>query len=297
MRERKIMTLASRYEKTEIPLLKLINETHTFYYGLEVSVNGVPVRLLLDTGATGVLIQRRAAEKAGVIRLSNATYRGIGNNIKAPTGYRGIADQMRVGSLEFRNVVISAADQEFSAQHDGLIGSNVFSDFLMTLDFTGGKLRLEPLPDYRPEDEEPQDATVPPGMRNAVRMFQFGHMLLVPARVNDSREVHFLLDTGAFRSLISYDMAAEVGKISRDDKMQMKGINGRVADVYQTGNLTLQFAGFRQKSVGMTAFDLWDQSRGIGTEVSGLFGLPLLNLFTLTLDYRDGLVNFDYKER
>jgi len=167
----------------------------------------------------------------------------------------------------------------------------------MTLDFTGGKLRLEPLPDYRPEDEEPQDATVPPAMRNAVRMFQFGHMLLVPARVNDSREVHFLLDTGAFRSLISYDMAAEVGKISRDDKMQMKGINGRVADVYQTGNLTLQFAGFRQKSVGMTAFDLWDQSRGIGTEVSGLFGLPLLNLFTLTLDYRDGLVNFDYKER
>jgi hypothetical protein len=66
-----------------------------------------------------------------------------------------------------------------------------------------------------------------------------------------------------------------------------------VADVYQTGDLFLQFAGFRQKNLGMTAFNMWEQSRRLGTEVSGFFGLPLLNLFTLTIDYRDGLVNFD----
>ena len=33
--------------------------------------------------------------------------------------------------------------------------------------------------------------------------------------------------------------------------------------------------------------------RNLGTEVSGLLGLPILSLFTLTIDYRDGLVNFD----
>jgi hypothetical protein len=43
----------------------------------------------------------------------------------------------------------------------------------------------------------------------------------------------------------------------------------------------------------MTAFKMWDQSRRLGTEVSGFLGLPLLNLFTLTIDYRDGLVHFD----
>ena len=76
----------------------------------------------------------------------------------------------------------------------------------------------------------------------------------------------------------------------------LNGINGQVADVYQTGSLFLEFAGFRQKSVGMTAFDMWEQSRNLGTEISGLLGLPLLNLFTLTIDYRDALVNFDYQE-
>ena len=58
-------------------------------------------------------------------------------------------------------------------------------------------------------------------------------------------------------------------------------INGEVADLYQTGNLFLQFAGFRQRNPAMTAVNMWPQSRNLGTEVSGF------------LDYRDGLVHFD----
>ena len=58
----------------------------------------------------------------------------------------------------------------------------------------------------------------------------------------------------------------------------------------------VQFAGFRQKSPGVTSVDMWPQSRNIGTEVSGFLGLPVLSLFTLTIDYRDGVVNFDRKE-
>jgi hypothetical protein len=88
-------------------------------------------------------------------------------------------------------------------------------------------------------------------------------------------------------------MAEQVSKINPDARTRINGINGQVADVYQTGDLYLQFAGFRQKNLGMTAFNMWDQSRRLGTELSGFFGLPLLNLFTLTIDYRDGLVNFD----
>jgi hypothetical protein len=45
----------------------------------------------------------------------------------------------------------------------------------------------------------------------------------------------------------------------------------------------------------MTSFDMWPQSRGIGTEISGFLGLPVLSLFTITIDYRDGVVKFDYK--
>src|SRR5262249_15237015 len=93
----------------------------------------------------------------------------------------------------------------------------------------------------------------------------------------------------------SYDIAAQAGKVNRDDRMRITGVNGQVSDVFQTGSLFLQFAGFRQSSPGITAFDMLEQSRNLGTEVSGLLGLPVLSLFTLTLNYRDGLVNFDYK--
>jgi hypothetical protein len=153
------------------------------------------------------------------------------------------------------------------------------------------------LPGFQPGDEELHDRIISADMRSFVQVFRFGHLLLVPARVNDSREVHFVLDTGSAKTLISYEMAEEAGKLSRDNQTRINGINGQVADVYQTGDLFLIFGGFRQKNLGMTAFNMWEQSRRVGTEVSGFLGLPLLNLFTLTIDYRDGLVNFDRKER
>jgi hypothetical protein len=128
---------------------------------------------------------------------------------------------------------------------------------------------------------------------NPNKAAHIGHLLMAPTRVSDSREVLFVVDTGSDRTLISYDMAAEVSKVNRDDGMRMQGLSGQVADLYKTGSVFLQFAGYRQKSPGMTSVDMWPQSRMIGTEVSGFFGLPVLSLFTLTIDYRDGVVTFD----
>lgn len=295
---RKLMVLGSAYQNVDIQLLPFINdETHMRTYGLEVSINGAKVKLQLDTGAGGIMIQRKAAERAGISRLVEATFRGFGNNVKLPGGYQGVAERVRIGDVEFRDALISVTDGEIFANADGLIGTDVFADFLVTLDFAGGKIRLEPLADHHPGDEEPRDRVIPTPMQNSARVFRFGHLLLIPTRVSDSREVLFVMDTGAARTLISYDMAAEVSKISRDDKLRVGGINGKVTDVYQTGDLYLQFAGFRQKSLGMTTFDMWNQSRSVGTEVSGFLGLPLLSMFKLTIDYRDGLVNFEYKDR
>jgi len=194
--------------------------------------------------------------------------------------------------VEYRDAVISVADQSFVGIEDGLIGSNMLGEFLITLDFAGGKLRLDPLPGYHP-GEEFADRTISPQMESWTRVFRFGHLLLVPARVGTATNRMFVLDTGAANTLISYGLAAEVSKLNRDDKTALRGLNGKVGDVYQTGNLMLEFAGFEQKNLGMTAFDTWELSHRLGTEISGFLGLPVLNLFTLTIDYRDGLVKFD----
>jgi Aspartyl protease len=135
-----------------------------------------------------------------------------------------------------------------------------------------------------------------PGMEDAARVFRFGHILLVPVKVN-SRAGLFVLDTGAASTLMSYDLAAGAGKLNPDEKTRIHGLSGKVSDVYQTGSVVLEFAGFTQKNLGMTAIDTFELSHQLGTEISGFLGLPVLDLFKLTIDYKDGLVKFERSAR
>jgi len=293
---RETTVLASPYRAVDIPLRGFENAaTHTRTYGLEVLVNGNLVKLVLDTGAAGIVMSRAAAEKAGVARLANGTVRGIGDSAKGTAGYRGMATHFRIGDVEYRDALISVADQNVAGIEDGLIGSNVFSEFLITLDFAGGTLHLDPLPSYHPGDEFP-DRVESPEMRDAARVYRFGHLLLAPVHVNsqdvNSHEGLFVLDTGAAGTMMSYDMAAGVSHVNRDDRTSIRGLSGKVGDVYKSGDLELEFAGFRQKTLGATVIDTWELSHRLGTEISGFLGLPVLDLFTLTIDYRDGLVKF-----
>jgi predicted aspartyl protease len=293
---RALNVLVSPYTKTEIALATFMNNsTRMRSYGLDVNVNGAVFRLLLDTGASGIVLPRKAAERAGVTRLAQATLRGFGDSSRPSAGYRGLAQRVRIGDVEYRDALISVADQESIGIAQGLIGTNVFAPFLITLDFAGRSMHLDPLPGDQPAANQIQDRVVPPGLEHAARIFRFGHLLLLQTRVNGSRESLFVLDTGADRTLISYDLASEVSRLAPDARMHMSGINGRVVDLYQTAEVTLQFAGFEQKSLGMSSIDTWEQSRRVGTEISGFLALPVLDLFTLTIDYRDGLVNFARK--
>jgi hypothetical protein len=98
--------------------------------------------------------------------------------------------------------------------------------------------------------------------------------------------------------LIAPELARQATKVHRDDAHgSMKGISGKVKDMYVTDELVLQFAGFRQRNLDMSSFDFSKLSRANGIEVSGFLGLPLLNLFELSIDYRDGLVKFVYADR
>ena len=285
--------LASPYQPTEVPLQAFVSAaTHMRTFGLEVLVKGKPARLVLDTGAAGITLSRAAADRIGLERVTGATVRGIGDNAKLTGGYRAIAERFQIGNVEYRDAVIAVADQSFVGIEDGLIGTNVMNEFQITLDFAGGKMRLDPLPNIHLGDELP-DRTVSPQMENATRVFRFGHILLVPVRVGNAENRLFVLDTGAAGTLISYELAGQVSNLNRDDKTGLRGLNGRVGDVYRTGNLDLQFAGFEQKNLGMTAFDTWELSHRLGTEISGFLGLPVLDLFTLTIDYIDGLVKFE----
>ena len=84
-----------------------------------------------------------------------------------------------------------------------------------------------------------------------------------------------------------------MGKVNSDNRLRVRGLNGKVNKVY-SAKATLRFAELQQPSMEVLTLDLSRFSRHLGTEVSGFLGFDMLRLLEIKLDYRDGLVDFEY---
>jgi tetratricopeptide (TPR) repeat protein len=143
--------LVSKVQQTDTKLQRMLRDPqHIIGYGLEVKLNDRNSRLLLDTGASGILIGRKGAEKAGLTRVSDIRFAGIGDK-GLQGGYLAVADHIRIGELEFADCVVTVSDRTSLTDEDGLIGANVFGSYLIDIDFPAEKLRLSPLP-KRPDE-------------------------------------------------------------------------------------------------------------------------------------------------
>ena len=329
--------LVSKVEQTETKLETMYGaDGHRMRgIGLSVRLNDRNAHLLLDTGAGGIMVNRKLAEKSGLTPISAVHYGGIGDK-GLQSGYKAVADHIRVGELEFQDCVISVSDKGSVGDEDGLIGADVFGTYLVDIDLPGMRLKLSPLP-KRPEDtvapkslnsegEEqanaeqkedsvnegtskdqnstapivkpsrrlPRDRYIAPEMADWTKVFRFGHTMLVPTNVNDSKAMLFGLDTGAFSNLLSVRAGRQVSKVSSEDRVQLHGVNGAVNKVYSSDKATLRFGHFQQANLGIITLDLSTISRHTGTEVSGFLGFAMLRQLEVELDYRDGLVDFKY---
>jgi tetratricopeptide (TPR) repeat protein len=322
--------LVSKITSTETSLVRLLSDPqHLRGYGLAVNVNGHGSKLLLDTGASGILLSHGLAEKAGLSRLSEYEIRGIGDK-GGKEGHTAVADSLKIGDLEFQGCTVRVLDQRSGIGEDGLIGSDVFSSFLVDLDFPNEKMRLQELPkrpeaadtklaletdeddsdddsggaskptatepqkDAKPKNPGPQDRYLAPEMKSYTPIYRFGHMLLVPTSVGQIPGKLFLIDSGAFTNHITPAAAREVTKVHGDSSITIKGLSGNVKKVYSADKAILQFGHLRQENQDMVAFDFTRISDNIGTEISGTLGFTLLRFLDIKIDYRDGLVDFEY---
>jgi len=299
--------LSSKTLPAEINLVPLlIDAKHLRGYGLTVKVNDISSKLLVDTGASGILINSKIAEKAGVTKIADQHIGGIGDR-GASTGYVGFAKKLQVGNLVFEDCYVDVVDKKSSLDTDGLVGTDVFADFLVDLDFPNIKLRLSELP---PFPDQPgatpglqlsqsggktlHNRWIPPQFASYEKVYRFGHMLLIPGFINDSPPKLFLVDTGAWDNTLTPGGAKGVTKLHSDSDTIVKGLSGKVEKVYSTGDVTLVFGHFRQQRSDMVAFDLSHISNHLGTEISGSLGFAMLYLLDIKIDYRDHLVDFSY---
>jgi tetratricopeptide (TPR) repeat protein len=299
--------LKSNLKATETKLVMLMADAKRLRgYGLNVKINGNSSNLLLDTGAGGILINSKLAEKAGIRQIVQREIKGIGD--KGPAGgYVGYADSITIGELEFENCHVDVIEKKSSMGEDGLIGADVFSHYLVDINLPDAKFKLTELPPIPDEPAEEaaldsrrtaenrlHDRYIAPEMKSYTPIYRFGHHLLIPTAVNDLPSKLFNIDTGAFDNMITPAAGREVSKVFSDDYLKVKGLSGEVKNVYRADNVTLSFAHFRQKRQGLVAFDLTTISNSLGTEVSGTLGFGMLRMLDMKIDYRDGLVDFSF---
>ena len=316
--------LASPVDTTDIPFTPIMIDAERIRgWGLDVYFNSHRSRLQVDTGASGLYISRVVAERAGLKPLTRSEANGIGD--KGPQGgYLAIADSIKIGGLEFKNCVVEVSDRRNIVDIDGLIGMDVFSDFLVTLDFPWRKLTLGPLPQYpgtaaaapslntqetSGSDESsgaggaakdtgaakgPHDRYIAPEMKSWTTVYRVGHDMIVPTGLNSKRIRLFIIDTGAQSTSISPSAAREVTHVSADGNSSVKGVSGKVSNVYVGNSVTFRFAHLQQEHPNVLSFDLSGLSKDTGTEISGLIGFDMLGLLVVRIDYRDGLMDFQY---
>ncbi len=263
--------------------------------GIEMKIqNGRALRLLLDTGASGIVITQRAVDKAGLSHLGSTESWGVGDK-GTRKGFAAVADTCSIGALSYKTCVFAALEgkDRIAGDEDGLIGTDFFENYLIHLDFQRHEMKLTPLPP-RPPTPQGYDRTVPPGEESFTPVWRFGHHLYISTVLNRKNVGLFLLDTGASISNIDSTFGRMSTKLHGDEFTRVRGISGQVKQVFEADKAELAFARFRQSNLGITAFNLNNSPRHQEVRMSGVLGLPVLAMFRLDLDYRNGLVNFDY---
>ena len=247
---------------------------------IEVGVNGKARRFILDSGADGIFMRGERAQRAGLERLASARVGGVGS-AHDRSAFVGLAHQISIGELKLKDCLVKVTEPGSFPDADGVIGLNVFENFLVRIDPSSRTLDLVPFADRRDGD------SAAPG---AVRAFRVGHLLLVHALMNGRRDGYFLLDTGA--SFSSTPEAGDGDTVAATG-IEVRGMRGQVEGALRAPPMRLTIAGKQFVDEKPVMLDLEEMSRAEGVEISGIAGYPLLSKSVLVINYRDGLVQFD----
>ncbi len=195
---------------TEVPLIPP-SPTATTRWAIAMALDGKPVTMMLDSGATGLVISTEAAARLG-LRLRpdvQATSSGLGGTV-----YRRVfeVDSITIGSqteTKAQFAIEMTAAQEAGRGFDGIVGMRPLDQNDIEIDFPARTLRL-----YRarfcPAGAPPWPGRVDTFPRS--RSGQHSRWTLPMVAVTlDGRQAHALLDTGASSSVVDLGFAPTVG--------------------------------------------------------------------------------------
>jgi predicted aspartyl protease len=319
-REKGSCELVTPVEEARLPIVPIssgLDPMATMYEAaLEVQLNGKKRRFEIDTGASGLVLSRAVAKSAGLVPELAVKAGGVGDSGPA-NAFVTHVDDVKVGKMEFKNCMVQVLESgvlDHMPDVDGLIGLDVFRDYLVTLDTPGMEVRLGLLP-QRPDEQgartaslatsddtetqlsiadRAKDRYVAPEMRDWTPVFRSDHLLILPTAIGNAPTKLFLMDTGAQHGMISPAAAREVTVVSGFTNAKVQGVSGEVQNMLVADKVTITFAHVTQMLKGMQSFDASGLSRSTGVDISGIIGFPTLRELVISIDYRDNLIHAVY---
>ncbi len=220
-------------------------------------------------------------------------------------GSYAYADSIKIGDMEFADCVVRIEDHQAIQRYgpQGLIGTDVFADSMVTLDFPLRKFSINPLPGLKSDTPAEaatsgdtrfisyaQDRYAGPEVKDFVPFFRDGHFMILPVLLNNKPET-LVVDTGSSATIFNLKYANEFTKPHKDMSYYKKLPDGTQKLLYTTGEVKLQLQnGMGQILNGALADELYFGE----IESGGLLGVPFLYNLVVSIDYRDGLVRFNF---
>jgi len=108
-----------------------------------VKLNGKgPYRFAIDSGATQTVISEKVAAELGLQPIATSVVFGIGGPGKVETKLYKI-DELTTGDVKGKNTPVGTFNDPLVSQiADGILGTSIFSDFIVTIDYPANELRL-----------------------------------------------------------------------------------------------------------------------------------------------------------
>lgn len=245
------------------------------------SFNGVKGRFLVDTGASGIALNRSFAARAHMKPLRAVTAYGIGGDTKAEVGS---IDTFQIGGNTLWNVVVSNFSYDLwdgkdgdGNEMDGLIGYDLFGGAIVEINSDAQEMTL-----FDPASMQLSDAG---GIPLTVDLESL--QPVIPMTVNGKIPINALLDSGdLFEITVSHELSSKYGLNMLVDT-SIQGITSGIRFASGVGGVERDECGrLDSVSVGPIVYQNAPACKSRGMSGNGaIVGFDFIKNFDIIFDY------------
>jgi tetratricopeptide (TPR) repeat protein len=277
-------------------------------YGVEATLAGRTMTLLIGSSDGGIIVSPALAKRLNLIQDESARTGDLVSHV----------DAVQVGGILFSHCMVTIAETPGA---DGIIGLALFKPWIVTLDYQGKELRLDPLPPLPGASAganpsapmPPTDRYIAPEMAAWLKLVPDGNSVLVPVTLNGHAPQYAAISTSERWTSFSINSTQGLD-VRRVDPWDYTLAHGGGSKEYGVYDVLVSIGPYRLPKSGLyLLFDparTYDPNPEVRTlpgdfdptrylkqrqvQVSGLIGAWILSRFTIAIDYRDNLVKLDF---